>query len=74
MITKVFGVILILASSAVLIVNTFVLLNSSVVLPYHNVDKLTLQEAKVFFPYFVATLTLIMGILLAKDRVLESHH
>jgi len=75
MMTRVFGAAICFLSFVVLLVNTFLYWNSSAFLDY-NSDKglMTLAQAGVFYPYFIAIVTMILGILLVRDRVLESDH
>lgn len=73
MMTRVFGGAICFLSFVALLVNTFLYLNSSAHFDY-NAGTKSLAQAGVFFPYFVAISTMILGILLIKDRVLESHH
>lgn len=73
MMTRVFGGAICFLSFVALLVNTFLFLNSSAHFDY-NKGTQTLAQAGVFFPYFVALATMTLGILLVKDRVLESTH
>ena len=75
MISRVFGAAICFLSFVVILVNTFLLLNSSAYFDYNTTNgKLSLAEAGVFYPYFVAAITMTIGILLVRDRVLESDH
>lgn len=73
MMTRVFGAAICFLSFVALLVNTFLYLNSSAYLEY-NAPVLSMAKAGVFFPYFVACITMTLGILLVRDRVLESDH
>jgi hypothetical protein len=75
MLTRVFGVAITILSIVAIIVNTFLFLNSSAYFDYNAAGgKMSLPEAGVFYPYFVAVITLTFGILLVRDRELESDH
>jgi hypothetical protein len=75
MLTRVFGVVITLLSTVAIIVNTFVYLNSSAYFNYNAAGgKMSLPEAGVFYPYFVAFITLTFGILLLRDRELDNDH
>ena len=75
MLTRVFGVAITILSIVAIIVNTFLYLNSSAYFDYNAAGgKMSLPEAGVFYPYFVAVITLTFGILLVRDRELESDH
>ena len=71
--TKVFGAILCFLGTVLFLVTTFLYLNTSAHLDY-NVDKqLTLGKVGLFVPYLIAVMMLTVGVLFARDRVLESH-
>lgn len=75
MLTRVFGAVICFLSFVAILVNSFLILNSSAVLDYNNKPaSLTLAEAGYFYPYFIAGITMVLGILLVRDRVLESDH
>ena len=75
MLTRVFGVVITLLSVVAIIVNTFLYLNSSAHLDYNAAGgKMSMPEAGVFYPYFVAAITLTFGILLIRDKELDSDH
>ena len=75
MLTRVFGVIITILSTVAIIVNTFLFLNSSAYLNYNSEKGLmSLSEAGIFYPYFIAIITLTFGILLVRDKVLDSDH
>lgn len=69
MLSRVLGVILILASVILFILNTFLYLNSSAYFDY-NKEVMSLSEAGVFFPYFFAALFFIFGNLLWRNKIL----
>lgn len=73
MLTRVFGAAICFLSFVAILVNTLLYLNSSAFFDY-NAEKLSLAKAGVFFPYFVAAITMTLGILLVRDRELESDH
>lgn len=73
MMTRVFGGAICFLSFVVLLTNTFLFLNSSAHFDY-NTGTQSLAQAGVFYPFFVAISTMILGVLLIKDRVLESDH
>lgn len=73
MMTRVFGGAICFLSFVVLLVNTFLYLNSTAYFDY-NAGTKSLAQAGVFYPYFIAISTMILGVLLIKDRVLESDH
>ncbi len=70
MLTRVFGGAISFLSFVVLTVNFFLFLNSSAHFDYNQGTK-TLAQAGVFYPFFVGTITMIIGLVLANDRVLE---
>jgi hypothetical protein len=75
MLTRVFGAAICFLSFVAILVNTFLLLNSSAHFNYNGKPAtLTVAEAGVFYPYFIAAITMTLGILLVRDRVLESDH
>lgn len=69
--TRVFGAAICVLSFVVLAVNFFLYMNSSAHFDY-NAGVKTMAQAKVFYPFYVAGITMAFGILLVKDRVLES--
>jgi len=69
MVTRAWGVGIIILSVLVIIFNTFLYLNSSAYFDY-NQGTISMARAGVFFPYFGAVCTLIFGLLLFNDRVL----
>lgn len=71
MMTRVFGAAICVLSALVIIINFFLFLNSSAHFNY-NAGVKTLAQAGVFYPFFVGTITLIVGIVLVNDKVLES--
>ncbi|HUH75555.1 MAG TPA: hypothetical protein VLZ75_14265 [Chitinophagales bacterium] len=71
MMTRVFGAAICVLSALVIIINFFLFLNSSAHFNY-NAGVKTLAQAGVFYPFFVGTITLIIGIVLVNDKVLES--
>ncbi len=73
MISNVLGAIFIVVSVIISLFNTFVFLNSSAYLNY-NAPLKSMAEVGVLFPYLFALLLFVFGILLAKDKELESHH
>lgn len=70
MMTRVFGGAISFLSLGVITINFFLYLNSSAHFDY-NAGVKTMAEAGVFYPFFVAGITLIIGIVLLNDRVLE---
>ncbi|MBX7224417.1 MAG: hypothetical protein K1X55_00165 [Chitinophagales bacterium] len=74
MLTRPLGGILMLVSTLVFFINTFVYMNSSAYLDYNTGEKLSLSEAKVFFPYMFIVIAFVFGRLLWKNRELNSHH
>lgn len=73
MMTRVFGGAICFLSFVALLVNTFLYWNSSAFFDY-NTGTQTMAQAGVFYPYFIALATMTLGILLVKDRVLETDH
>lgn len=73
MISNVVGAIFIVVSVIISLFNTFIFLNSSAYLNYNSPLK-SMAEVGVLFPYLFALLLFIFGVLLAKDKELESHH
>lgn len=73
MITNVLGAIFIVVSVIISLFNTFVYLNSSAYLNY-NAPAKSMAEVGVLFPYLLALVLFIFGVLFAKDKELESHH
>ena len=71
MMTRVFGAAICVLSALVIIINFFLFLNSSAHFNY-NAGVKTLAQAGFFYPFFVGTITLIIGIVLVNDKVLES--
>ncbi|MCO5231419.1 MAG: hypothetical protein M9958_09720 [Chitinophagales bacterium] len=75
MMTRVFGVAITILSLGVITVNTFLYWNSSAYLDYNSSKGLeSMAQAGVFYPFFVAFITLILGIFLLRDRELDSKH
>ena len=75
MMTRVFGGAICFLSFVVLLVNTFLYLNSSAHFDYNSGVK-TMAQAGVFYPFFVGFITMTIGVILVNDRVLEfeDHH
>ena len=69
MVTRAWGVAIIILSIIVIVFNYFLYLNSSAHFDY-NEGTISMAKAGVFFPFFGAVCTLIFGVLLFKDRVL----
>jgi hypothetical protein len=75
MLTRVFGAAICFLSFVAIMVNTFLILNSSAYFDYNNKPaSMSIAEAGNFYPYFIAAITMTLGILLVRDRVLESDH
>ncbi len=73
MLSRVLGIIFMLFSTIVFILNTFLYWNSSAYFDY-NKEILSMSEAGVFFPYFFAVIFFTLGMLLWKNRVLTPKH
>lgn len=73
MLSNVLGAILIVVGFIIGLFNTFVYLNSSAYLNY-NAPLKSMAEVGRLYPFLLALLLIIFGILFAKDKELESHH
>jgi hypothetical protein len=71
MLTRPLGAILMLVSTLVFFINTHLYLNSSAYLDYNTGEKLSLAEAKVFFPYMFIVIAFVFGRLLWNNHELE---
>ena len=71
--TKVFGAILCFLGTVIFLVTTFLYLNTSAHLDYNVVKKPTLGQVQLFVPYLISVIMLTIGVLFARDRVLEHH-
>lgn len=72
--TKVFGAIMTFVGSIIVLYTFFVYLNSSAHLNYNVEKQPSLAQVKLFYPFLVGFVVLGLGILFAKDRVLEENH
>ncbi len=71
--TKVFGAIFLALGTLYTTISIFLYLNSSANLDYNTGKKMTMPQAGVFYYMFFAVLILIIGYILAKDKVLGNN-
>lgn len=71
--TKVFGAILCFLGTVMLLVSIFLYLNTSAHLDYNSGKQPSLGQVKLFVPFLFSVLMLTVGVLFARDHVLEHH-
>lgn len=71
--TKVFGAIFLALGTLYTTVSIFLYLNSSAYLDYNTGKKMTMSQAGVFYYLFFSVFLLIIGYVLAKDKVLGNN-
>ncbi len=70
MISRAWGVAIIILSLGVILFNTFFFMNSSAHFDY-NEGTVSLSKVGLFWPFFISVCTLILGYLLWKEKILS---